>query len=109
GTVVGAVTGRSANIFARTDVRGTVQIEYSTDPAFTSVTKSVAKKSQSTSDFTATLALSGLAPETTYYYRVVVDKVAQQSSPYPSFRTFPPAGAPREFAFAAVLELEQTH
>src|SRR5262245_34625650 len=86
GPLVGAVTDTSAKIFARTDARGTVRIEYSTDPGLASVTKSASKKTSSGSDFTAILALSGLTAETTYYYRVTVDGAPQQTTPYPSFR-----------------------
>jgi alkaline phosphatase D len=106
GPLVGAVTDTSAKIFARTDARATVRIEYSTDPSLASVTKSAQKKTLSASDFTVIAALSGLTPETTYYYRVTVDGAPQQSAPYPSFRTFPSPGAPREFTFAALTDLE---
>jgi alkaline phosphatase D len=106
GPLVGAVTDTTAKVFARTDAKANVLVEYSTDPSLASVTRSPSKKTMSFSDFTAVLPLSGLAPETTYYYRVTVNGVAQQSAPYPSFRTFPAQGAPREFRFAVLSDLD---
>ena len=57
------------------------------------------------SDFTTTIPLSGLSPETTYYLNVLINGVPQfAAQPFPFFATFAPAGAGREFQFVVLAD-----
>jgi alkaline phosphatase D len=105
--LVGAVTDTTAKVSFRTTDAANVFVECSPDPALAEqVTLSDEYGTSASSDFTTHVRLAGLAPETTYYYRILVNGVPQQIPPYPSFRTFPPAGSVRDFTFAVVSDTD---
>src|SRR5438093_11067418 len=87
GPLVGAVNDFSAKVFLRTDAKSLVAVEFSTDPTLLNSISSVPLKTVRSSDFTAIVPLTGLSPETTYYYRTLVGGIPQQQFNYPSFRT----------------------
>jgi alkaline phosphatase D len=105
GPLVGGVTDTSAKVFVRTDVPAFVRVEYSTQPDLSSAQESPGLKTTAAADDTAILTLSGLQPLTKYYYRFEVGAIPQQTSNYPSFTTFPPAGAPTDFTFDVFSDL----
>ena len=51
-------------------------------------------------DYTRAIDLSGLSPNTTYYFNVIVDRTPYYAAPYPSFRTARPYGQPGAVRFA---------
>jgi alkaline phosphatase D len=106
GPVVGGVTDSAANVFVRTSVSATVALQYGTDPNFGSFSVSASQVTSSQSDFTARISLTSLQPETTYYLRVVVNNVVQNTPPYPSFATFPVAGTARTFNFVVLTDFQ---
>src|SRR5262245_13451812 len=77
GPVVGGVTDHSARVFARTDSAASVTVEYSASPSLTGSLVSPSVATSSGGDFTAIVSLDGLAPLTTYYYRILVNGAAQ--------------------------------
>jgi alkaline phosphatase D len=107
-SIVGAVTATTAKVWLRTSAVANVAVEYSTDPLLGDVLRSDTHTTSAASDFTMHVPLTGLVPETTYHYRVVVHGVPQHVEPYPSFTTFPPAGSSRSFTFAVLSDTEHT-
>jgi alkaline phosphatase D len=105
GPLVGGVTDRSAKVFARTHGQAFVAIEFSNDALLASPAQIPPVLTTADSDFTAILTLDGLQPETTYYYRVLVNGVPQQIALFPSFSTFPPPDTIREFRFVVLSDL----
>jgi alkaline phosphatase D len=104
GPVVGGVTSSSAVVFVRTSDVATVSLRYGTDPTLTSYLTSADFTTDSTSDFTKIIPLTGLVAESPYYLDVVVDGVSQFVSPFPTFATFPLPGTARTFKFVVLTD-----
>ncbi len=105
GPVVGGVTATEAKVFVRTDQVANVALRYSTDPGLLGFVDTGAMVTAATSDFTATIPLTALLPETTYYLNVLVNGVPQfAAQPFPFFATFPPAGTARDFQFVVLAD-----
>ncbi len=105
---MGAVTDSSAAFSVRTDQAASVAIQYSTDSLFATFGSSDTRATSDTTDFTAILRVpDGLARQTLYYYRVVLDGVPAAASAG-SFTTFPRAGSGGPIRFAVVTDLENT-
>lgn len=105
GPVVGGVTDSGGNVFLRTDREATVSVQYSVDPNFRIFSVSDSRTTDAASDFTAIVPLTHLSAETTYYLRVLVNGVVQNStSPYPFFRSFAPRGTSRNFTFVVLTD-----
>src|SRR5262245_12660405 len=99
--VVGGVTASEAKVFVRTDQAATVTLRYGSDPNLDTYLLS-AVATGSPGDLTKIISLSGLTPETSYYFNVLVNGVPQQTGPpYPSFTTF---ALGESIAFAETLE-----
>jgi len=105
GPMVGAVTHVRAKVFLRTDSPAQVQIEYSTSSDMSNSSKTLKEVTRYANDFTKIITLKGLKPSTKYYYRVLVDNVAQQTENYPSFTTFAPTGQDAEFSFGLLSDV----
>src|SRR5262245_1118987 len=104
--IVGAVTDTTAKVSFRTTAAANVQVEYSTDPELADRLSSDALTTRDSSDFTVHVPLTGLLPETTYYYRILVNGVPQQVSPYPYFRTFTTKGVSTDFVFVVTSDTD---
>jgi alkaline phosphatase D len=108
GPVVGGVTDVRARIFARTGVAASVAVKYSTNANLANPVTSGALSTSSVHDFTAIVEIDGLKALTKYYYTILVNGKAQESSPYPSFTTFPAAGSNTSFNFSVFSDLQTT-
>ncbi len=103
GPVVGGVTSASAVVFVRVSAAATVQTQYSTllgSEVFT--TPGI--EAVADSDFTVQMPLSKLLPDTVYYYRILIDDVAQTLPVQPHFTTFPNSDAVVNFSIAVVSD-----
>jgi alkaline phosphatase D len=110
GLASGDVTARNAVVWARASRAAAMQVEYDTDPAFR---RPELRSGEATaeSDFTATVLLDGLRPDTRYHYRVRFSATAEDGSSLTtdsqngSFRTAPEADTSRgvSFVFAGNL------
>ena len=58
-------------------------------------------------DFTAKVTLTGLLPNTTYYYTPRVDGLGVFTANYPSFTTAPPPGTVIPFKFLVLTDFQQ--
>ncbi len=84
GPVVGGVSASDARVFVRTNTTASVTLRYGADPDLRTYLVSEAVTTDASSDFTAIISLSGLAPETALYLNVVVSGAPQfLSPPYP--------------------------
>lgn len=108
GPVVGGVTDVRARIFARTDVAASVAVKYSTKSNLSNAATSGSVSTTSDHDFTAIVQIDGLKALTKYYYTILVNGKAQESSPYPTFTTFPTAGSTGSFNFSVFSDLQTT-
>ena len=105
GPVVGGVTASEAKVFLRTNQSATVAVCYGTDPTLVAYQVSDTFTTTITSDFTKTIPLANLTPETTYYLNVLVNGIPQlDAPPYPSFTVFPPPGSARDFKFVVLSD-----
>jgi len=86
--------------FRTTAASSSVAIKYASNSSLTGAVTTSGVAVDGTSDFTGAIDLPGLAADTQYWYTPVVDEVDQYSAPYPSFKTFPAAGASASFSFA---------
>ncbi len=79
------------------------------DPTLSTYQQTPTFHTEAAHDFTHTIPLSGLKPETKYYLNVVVNGAPQLPPPtFPSFTTFPPAGSSRDFNFVCFSDFATT-
>ncbi len=104
GYMLGDVRPYGIKIWIRTDTAASVRIEYGTNPDLSDSSLSAKRNTRSPRDFAQIFTLSGLEPETTYYFNVLVDSVGWYASPYPSFTTGPRYDMPRDFEFAVLAD-----
>ena len=104
GPVTGGVTSSEAKVFVRTSAPATTAIEYATNPTMANPTVSSPTTTSTAGDFTAIIVISSLTPSTPYYLNVLVNGVPQLSAPYPTFKTFPPAGTATNFDFVVLTD-----
>ena len=104
GPVFGGVTEAKANVFVRTNTAATVALQYSTDPGLRNPSTTSQFPAAVEHDFTTTVPLTGLTPETTYYVNVLVNGAPQLTQPYPAFTTFPVPGTSRAFNFVVMAD-----
>lgn len=104
GPVVGAVDASHARVFVRTDRRALVQLRYGAQPNLGDAVETTAVATGKVHDFTAIVPLANLSPSTSYYIDVLVDGSSQLTPPYPSFKTFPPAGSALPFRFVILTD-----
>lgn len=80
GVASGDVTAGSAILWARASVSSTLECEYSLDANFTRLRKGPSREVSPGTDFTGQITLTGLQPETRYYYRLQARNSAGTSS-----------------------------
>jgi len=98
GIVVGAVTENSARFWVRLNGADLVNVQLATDSSFGSTVEGVADSTVGARMFGVIIGVTGLTPDTKYFYRPLVG-----GAPLPvdgSFTTFPPQGTPSSFSFA---------
>jgi alkaline phosphatase D len=92
GPTIGMVSDTVARVGFRTSANATVTLEYSTASNLSGSTVTSGTAVTSTTDYTGMIEVTGLAPSTQYYFRLLVDGVAKNLSPYGTFTTRPVAG-----------------
>lgn len=99
--VVGAMTSSSCKVQVRTSAAADVAVEYAGNNIFTNSTITSKVTTASADDFTVTIALTGLNANDVYWYRVLVDDVAQSTGFVHKFTTFPSDSATFKFGVFA--------
>ena len=74
GPMIGAVTPTSITVWARASGPHPVQVQYDADPAFQSPRVTAAVMAQEADDYTVRITVTGLTPDTTYHYRLLVEE-----------------------------------
>lgn len=105
GPMAGGVSYKGGKIFLRTDAAADVQVEYSTVADMTGSLFSDIEFTRPSADYTKIIEITRLAPNTVYYYRVLVDGQPQQVEPYPEFKTFPVPNMASDYGFAVVSDV----
>ena len=109
GPIVGGVTASEAKVFVRTDSAASVTLRYGSDPDLQTYFASTSVTTNESSDFTATIPLTGLAPETMEYLNVLVNGVPQLSAPpFHPLPPFPPPGPRATSILSFSLTSEQS-
>lgn len=93
GPMLGSMTPTSVSLWVRTYQESPVKVLYSPSLKMNSHKSSAIAYSQAGNDYTAVVQVSDLAPETTYYYKLVIDKDTLTADEW-SFATFPEKGNP---------------
>jgi phosphodiesterase/alkaline phosphatase D-like protein len=95
-----SVSDTTARIGFRAAGSTTVAIKYSTSSDLSGATTTDGVSVDSSTDYTGAIDISSLTADTAYYYTPVVGGVAQYSSDFPTFKTFPASGEATSFSFA---------
>lgn len=99
-----SVTSSTARIAFGVSHASTVKVEYATNVNFTGSTITSGVAVDSTTDFTGKIDISSLTPDTTYYYRILIDDVPRNIAytgviDVPKFRTFATSSSNVNFEF----------
>jgi len=97
GVVVGGVTENSARFWLRSGIEAQLAVEISSDSSFSNPILSTSVRARSDAMFAGLVEAFGLAPQTRYYYRAVIDGI--RHGRVGSFSTFPEPRAPVTFRF----------
>ncbi len=97
--VVGGVTSNSARFWVRLSSAAEINVEISSSKSYSSSIKGVPVAVSIMSNYSGIINVSGLQPETEYYYRVLVDGIKVDSIER-HFSTFPLNGTAAVFSFA---------
>lgn len=89
GPIIGGLTYNSARLYARTNTPSTIEVQLATNQLFNGYTSKYLTTSIS-KDNSEILTISGLLPNTKYYYKLIIKNVQQGS--IGSFTTFPTDG-----------------
>ncbi|MCD6287601.1 MAG: alkaline phosphatase D family protein [Candidatus Hydrogenedentes bacterium] len=92
GPMLGAVTPHSARFKVRTVNESSVRVRASIREDMSEPIESKPVHTTKESDYTATAEITGLTPDTHYYYEVIVDGQVVDLSNQPSFMTYPEKG-----------------
>lgn len=91
GPLVGSVTDTSANIWVRTADEATVLVFVDENPDLSNA-KTFGGRTTEETDYAGVVTISGLRPDTTYYYGLMINSHALQKMDAYHFRTFPQPG-----------------
>lgn len=107
GPMVGATTADGFTIWARTSGAFDFAVEYATDRSFADAKTSAPVRVSEADNLTAKVKVTGLQPDTTYYYRVKTDGIADRNQPVPFHtRTAPAKPRPIRIAFGSCARVQ---
>jgi|CXWL01.1.fsa_nt_gi alkaline phosphatase D len=103
GPMIGATGPDRVSIFARSSARVDITVEYARDPTMLAPLRAPPVSASPQNDYIARIEVTGLRPNTRYYYRVIIgdapDRYLARNPPF-SFRTAPVCGSRTSFAVA---------
>lgn len=100
GPMVGAVTHQSARFWIRTLHEVPFSVQLSTSETMTAPIESGTARTSAREDYTGTLDVEGLEPNTRYYYRLCVEGRVVWLEGSASFQTYPRPGDKTKFQIA---------
>ena len=92
GPMIGVPGATHINVWARVSGALSVQVEYSHDRAFRDTKTTTPVTAAAANDFIVQTRIDGLAPDTHYYYRVLVDGIVDRYQPTPYMTKTAPGG-----------------
>jgi alkaline phosphatase D len=103
GPMLGRPASDAVRIWVRTDRPRPFEVVYDTRLPLTADSPRAAGATSATADFTGTVDLTGLAPDTVYFYGIRIDGQLADTrvdfhDPWPAFRTLPDAATSRDAA-----------
>jgi alkaline phosphatase D len=105
--VSGDVTAHGAVVWLRAQEESWVSVRYGPEPSLSEFSATTSVIVGKETDFTAKLYLEGLQPQTTYYYRAVVD--GKKPGPMNAFVTAPAEEAAADVQFAFGGDTRQSY
>jgi alkaline phosphatase D len=103
GPMLGAPGPDQIELWMRTSSAVSVVVEYATDPGLRDSRRTAPAAASAATDFVARVRLTGLQPDTTYYYRLwlsgLPDRYLKEQEPF-AFRTAAPIGAKGRYRVA---------
>jgi alkaline phosphatase D len=100
GPMLGAVTARSARFWVRTAHEVSLSVRVFESGGIARPRRSATVSTSSERDHTAIVEVTGLQPETSYDYDMMIDGEPASGSEEASFRTFPAEESPSRFRIA---------
>ena len=100
GPLVGATTDTTASFWVRTANESAVRVVTSNSSLLVDGTESDGVPSTAANDFTAVVTISGLQPNTHYFYGIKIDEGTIHRRSELEFRTLPASGQPAKFVIA---------
>jgi alkaline phosphatase D len=107
GPMIGASNTQGFTVWSRASGAFGVAVEYATDRAFTDVQSTAVVIAREADDLVTQIELTGLKPDTPYYYRIKTDGIADRHQPLPfRTRTAPDKPRPIRIAFGSCARLQ---
>jgi alkaline phosphatase D len=107
GPMIGASTPDGFTVWSRASGTFDVAVEYAIDRAFSDAKTTPAVKARADEDLVTRIDVSGLEPDTSYYYRIKMDGIADRHQPLPfRTRTAPAAPRPIRIAFGSCARVQ---
>jgi alkaline phosphatase D len=107
GPMIGASSTTGFKVWSRASGTFGVAVEYATDRAFTDAKTTAVVPASDADDLVTQIAVSGLKPDTTYYYRMRTDGIADRNQPIPFHTRTAPAGPrPIRIAFGSCARVQ---
>jgi len=97
GPMLGSVSDSGARFWVRTINEVPVEVAVSSQADMQGALRSKAVKTSADEDFTAVTEVTGLKPDTRYFYQLAIGGKPVKTEPAPSFRTFPASGGKSAF------------
>lgn len=100
GPMLGAVTGTSARFWVRTAAEVPFRVRLGTTEKMAGARSSTTVMTSEIRDFTGVVEITGLQPDTLYFYEVLLAEKPVPVEPRPAFRTYPEEGVKTRFRVA---------
>lgn len=107
GPMIGATTPGSFTVWSRASGSFGVAVEYATDRAFSDAKTTAAVPAGPEEDHVTRIEVTGLKPDTAYYYRIKADGIDDRNQPLPfRTRTAPDKPRPIRIAFGSCARVQ---
>ena len=107
GPMIGAPRPDGFTVWSRASGAFGVTVDYATDRAFTRPLTTQAVAASEAEDCVTCVTVTGLQPDTTYYYRMKLDGIADRHAPLPfRTRTAPAGPRPIRIAFGSCARVQ---
>lgn len=107
GPMIGASTTDGFTVWSRASGTFGVAVEYATDRMFSDARTTAVVPASEADDLVTRIAVTGLKPDTTYYYRIKTDGINDRNQPIPfKTRTAPAKARPIRIAFGSCCRVQ---